>query len=51
MTEDMDDKRFYETRIDSKSIFEGKVLRLYLDTVELSDGSEASREVDRKSVV
>jgi len=43
----MDDKRFYETRIDSKSIFEGKVLRLYLDTVELSDGSEASREVIR----
>ena len=47
MEYDLKDLRFYEHKTDSKSIFEGKVLHLHLDTVELSDGSEARREVIR----
>ena len=47
MTEDLKDLKFYEAHVDSKSIFEGRVLHLCLDTVRLSDGSTAHREVIR----
>lgn len=35
----------YEKMLDSKLVFEGKVVRLSVDSVELPDGSVASREV------
>ena len=41
------DLRFFEEQTDSKCIFSGHVLHLYLDRVALSDGSEAGREVIR----
>lgn len=41
------DSPFYEKPVASESIYEGKVLHLFRDTVELSDGSEAFREVIR----
>ena len=41
------DMRFYEKQTDSQSIFEGKVLHLFLDSVALPDGSAAKREVIR----
>ena len=47
MTEDPKDLKFYEAQMDSKCIFEGRVLHLCLDTVRLSDGSTAHREVIR----
>lgn len=41
------DMRFYEKQTDSRSLFEGRVLHLFLDSVELPDGSAARREVIR----
>ena len=38
---------FYEKPLESESIFEGRVLRLFRDKVELPDGSAAYREVIR----
>ena len=38
---------FYETPISSESIYEGRVLHLFRDEVELSDSSRAFREVIR----
>ena len=40
---------FTETKIDGKVIYNGKILTLTLDTVRLSDGSEAKREIVRHS--
>lgn len=37
----------YEKKLTSKQIFDGKVVKLYVDTVELPDGSEAIREIVR----
>ena len=41
------DHPFYERPIESEKIYEGKVVRLFRDEVELSDGSRAYREVIR----
>ena len=38
---------FYEKPLESESIYEGKVLHLFLDKVELPDGNPAYREVIR----
>lgn len=37
----------YEKKLTSKQIFDGKVVKLFVDTVELPDGSEAIREIVR----
>lgn len=37
--------RFEEKTIDSKEIYDGKILKLRLDTVELPDGSNSKREI------
>ena len=37
----------YEKRLTSKQIFDGKVVKLFVDTVELPDGKEAIREIVR----
>lgn len=37
--------KFEEKTIDSKEIYDGKVLKLRLDTVELQDGSSSKREI------
>ena len=44
---DPGDALFYEEQTESKSIFEGRVLHLFVDGVRLSDGSESVREVIR----
>ena len=41
------DPAFYETPTGSESIFEGRVLHLWVDSVRLPDGSAAVREVIR----
>ena len=37
----------FEKKLDSKQIFDGKIIKLYVDTVELPNGKEATREVVR----
>ncbi|MBQ2735857.1 MAG: NUDIX hydrolase [Clostridia bacterium] len=37
----------YEKKLTSKQIFDGKVVKLFVDTVELPDGKEAIREIVR----
>jgi len=37
----------YEKKLTSKQIFDGKVVKLFVDTVELPDGREAIREIVR----
>jgi ADP-ribose pyrophosphatase len=37
----------YEKKLTSKQIFDGKVVKLFVDTVELPDGKEAVREIVR----
>ncbi|OHW62975.1 ADP-ribose pyrophosphatase [Andreesenia angusta] len=37
--------KFEEKTIDSKDIYDGKILKLRLDTVELPDGSSSKREI------
>lgn len=37
----------YEKKLMSKQIFDGKVVKLFVDTVELPDGREAIREIVR----
>ena len=41
------DAVFYEKQTESENIFNGKVLHLFVDKVELSDGSSSVREVIR----
>lgn len=37
----------YEKKLTSKQVFDGKVVKLFVDTVELPDGKEAIREIVR----
>ena len=37
----------FEKKIDSKKIFDGKIVKLFVDTVELPDGQRAIREIVR----
>lgn len=37
--------RHFETQLDSKTIFEGRIVRLTVDTVELENGRTSTREV------
>lgn len=39
------DKDLIEIQVDSKKIFDGKIVHLYLDTVKLPNGGNATREV------
>ena len=38
------DEFFRETKIDSQSIFEGRVLHVCLDTIQLPNGKTSTRE-------
>ena len=42
-----ENKRLEEVKIASKEIFDGHILHVYKDTVELPNGKEASRELIR----
>ena len=37
----------FEKKIDSKQIFDGKIVKLFVDTVELPNGQLATREIVR----
>lgn len=37
----------FEKKIDSKKIFDGKIVKLFVDTVELPNGQTATREIVR----
>ena len=37
----------YEKKLSSEQIFDGKVVKLFVDRVELPDGKEAIREIVR----
>ena len=37
----------FEKKIDSKQIFDGKIVKLFVDTVELPNGQIATREIVR----
>ena len=37
----------FEKKLDSKQIFDGKIVKLFVDTVELPNGETATREIVR----
>lgn len=43
----MDKSELYEKKLDSRLLFEGKVIRVELDQIELPNGEKAQREVVR----